>query len=1524
MVKAVGSGSLFAPAPMQAFTAPDEPHQRVKREVWTWATAMAALAVALLWWAVASRANLQQRERDRLAGQALAVELNLARDVEGAYAAMRFLRDEAQRWHPGLPVAALSAQMEALRNAMPGVLSLQWLDAGGHVLASSRTALIGQDLSQTTYFQALRERARPGVLAVSEPQPSPAGEQALNLSLAMASPPSDFDGAVVATLDAAFFSTVLGSVRYATDMQAEVVHANGAVLATSPPAPPGGNRAQPGSAFALHRDAALAESVMTAQEQGSTETRLIAQRSFKPATVRMDQALVLSVSRALDEVLEPWQRQVGIASAAFVALLLGSWQALRMLQRRRREMDLLAAERAAQQAAHAEQLALALRGADLALWDAQPPGGRSSVNDRWFTIIGLQPGAITPDNEAWQSRLHPEDKPAVMEALQAHLAGQTESFEATYRLRHADGHWVWILDRARVVERDAAGTPLRMVGTHMDVSAGMLSREALRRSEESLAITLMSIGDAVIATDARGRITRMNAMAERLTGWVLSEALGRPLSEVFCTQADAANETGADPVARVLAEGETVGLASGTVLLARDGQAHRIADSAAPIRAANGDIVGVVLVFTDVSEQFQMVQALRDREAQLSSMADALPGPVARLDREGRYLFVNAAYERWFGLRPADMLGRRRDEVLAERAVERLAPHIERALAGEVVTVDSIAPTLDGPRQAMVALVPDRDTQGAVQGCFIVVTDITVRKQAEDALRLSEQKARTLFEALRSGVMVHAADTSLRDANPAACRIIGQSLDQMRGRRANDPAWEFLDEDGSALAPERYPVSQVVATGQALRDRVVGVRRAGEAEPGWMLCSAFPLRGETGALLEVVVALADFTERKMAVEALRRSESRWRLAGRLARLGGWHFAAPEGPLEFSVELGELLGAGSLQALTPDEGRQLLPPVSAELWHRHIQACLEGATAFDIELEAASVAGRPLHLRVLGEGVRDASMRLRAVQGAVQDITDRKLAEASLRAAQSELAATLAAVPDLLFDVDLHGHILDQHSPNTDLLLMSPRDFLGRNLEEVLPAEAAAVATSALHQAHAMGYSSGLQYELTLAGGRRWFELSVSRRAVPAGELPRFIVLARDVTERKQAEAERRALERQLREAQKMESIGTLAGGIAHDFNNILAAILGNVALAAEDLPQGHAARASLDQIRRAGLRARSLVQQILTFSRRQPNELVGQPLRPVVEETVALLRATLPAWVRLQTVLPETSLQVQADATQLQQVVMNLCTNAWHALPEGRGDIEVGLEALSTEATAALELGELPAGPCAHLWVRDTGCGMEASLVERIFDPFFTTKPPGHGTGLGLSVVHGIVRGHMGAVQVQSTVGEGSTFHVYLPSVAAPRDVEAELAGSTDAAAAGVGQHVVYVDDDEVMVLMVQRLLQRAGYRVTVCSAPAQLLALMRDEPSLGDLVVSDYNMPEMSGIELAQELARLRPALPVIISSGYIAEELREQAQAVGVRALLKKENTLEELPGLVQQVLSGLTLRGPAPAGAQLHEDR
>ena len=419
------------------------------------------------------------------------------------------------------------------------------------------------------------------------------------------------------------------------------------------------------------------------------------------------------------------------------------------------------------------------------------------------------------------------------------------------------------------------------------------------------------------------------------------------------------------------------------------------------------------------------------------------------------------------------------------------------------------------------------------------------------------------------------------------------------------------------------------------------------------------------------------------------------------------------------------------------------------------------------------------------------------------------------------------------------------------------------------------------------------------------EVTLTRITV-GGELIMH-TLWRDITVHKQAAAERRSLENQLRESQKMEAVGTLAGGIAHDFNNILGAIMGNVALARGDLPAGHAAQKSLDQIGKGGARARSLVQQILTFSRRQPHELVHQPLRPLVEEALALLRSTLPVRVSLEAILSEAPLYQNADATQIQQVVMNLCTNAWHALQDSSGCITVGLDEVVLDAAAALAAGALSPGRYAHLWVRDTGSGIDAPTRARIFEPFFTTKPVGSGTGLGLAVVHGIVAAHQGSISVDSAVGMGSTFHLYFPAcdplVAAAAAVPAL---TQPAALLNAGQHVLYVDDDEVMLLVVERLLQRAGYRVSCCQNASDALALVRAAPDAVDIVVTDFNMPTRSGLDLAEALALIRADLPVVISSGYLSEELRTGAERLKVRHLLQKQDTAEELAGLLRRVLA------------------
>jgi signal transduction histidine kinase len=392
---------------------------------------------------------------------------------------------------------------------------------------------------------------------------------------------------------------------------------------------------------------------------------------------------------------------------------------------------------------------------------------------------------------------------------------------------------------------------------------------------------------------------------------------------------------------------------------------------------------------------------------------------------------------------------------------------------------------------------------------------------------------------------------------------------------------------------------------------------------------------------------------------------------------------------------------------------------------------------------------------------------------------------------------------------------------------------------------------------------------------------------------------------REAEAELRRFEAQLGEAQKMESLGTLAGGIAHDFNNILSAILGNVELARGELDGGHPVLVMLGEIQKAGLRARDLVRQILTFSRRQPQQLRNIALRPIVDETYGLLRVTLPAGVELELSLGDEALHVDGDATQLQQVLMNLGTNAWHALRGESGRIVIGLEAAHLDAATARALSGLVAGPYAHLWVSDTGMGMDAATRERIFEPFFTTKPTGQGTGLGLSVVHGIVVAHLGSIAVNSIPGQGSTFHVYLPAVTPPLPAT-NVERKADVPSLGHGEHVIYLDDDETVMLVVVRLLERAGYRCSGFTDAAAALAAIGAAPDEADLFVTDYNMPGRSGLDVAREIAALRPGLPVVISSGLITDELREQAVAAGVRAVLEKEDTFRDLTTLVGRLLA------------------
>ncbi len=397
----------------------------------------------------------------------------------------------------------------------------------------------------------------------------------------------------------------------------------------------------------------------------------------------------------------------------------------------------------------------------------------------------------------------------------------------------------------------------------------------------------------------------------------------------------------------------------------------------------------------------------------------------------------------------------------------------------------------------------------------------------------------------------------------------------------------------------------------------------------------------------------------------------------------------------------------------------------------------------------------------------------------------------------------------------------------------------------------------------------------------------------------------DITDRIRAEAQRASLEMQVREAQKNEAIGTLAGGIAHDFNNILGIILGNTKLAASDAALNPSVLLSLDEIEKAGLRGRDLVQQILAFSRKQPTNRQTVHPRELLADISGLLRPLLPAQISLALDLQDDTPFINADRVQMDQVLMNLITNAAYAMGSKAGEIRVETRGCRTSCLNE-DASNQNESSCVQMSVIDNGTGMDAETQQRLFEPFFTTKPVGEGTGLGLAVVHGIVTRHGGKIVVASTPGVGTRFDIYLPVVYEASAPTPAIETTTTVSAVERKGRVLYIDDDEALVFLVTRLLERSGHEVTGFVSSHQALELLRTTEQRFDVVISDHNMPGASGLDVLKEVVSLRPGVSVALISGYITDAMREEALALGVTEIIFKPNSPEELADAMGRLLS------------------
>ncbi len=393
----------------------------------------------------------------------------------------------------------------------------------------------------------------------------------------------------------------------------------------------------------------------------------------------------------------------------------------------------------------------------------------------------------------------------------------------------------------------------------------------------------------------------------------------------------------------------------------------------------------------------------------------------------------------------------------------------------------------------------------------------------------------------------------------------------------------------------------------------------------------------------------------------------------------------------------------------------------------------------------------------------------------------------------------------------------------------------------------------------------------------------------------------DITAIKRTEEENKRLEIQLVQSQKMEALGTLAGGIAHDFNNILSAVIAYAERGINVVIEPSKVRKNLDEVLKVSTRARDLVKQILAFSRRAKHEYIRIKLDVTIKESLKMLRAILPTTVEIRQNLLANG-RVLADSTQIHQVMMNLCSNAAQAMGDSGGVLEVSLNKATIEEGAEAHALDLPPGPYLKLTVSDTGYGMTPEVIERIFDPYFTTKEKGQGTGLGLSVVHGIVKSHRGAITCKSVQGKGTTFDIYIPETESKKDAAQPRAQTPRLTGT---ERILFIDDEQILVKVAKEMLENLGYRVVTETSSIKALDLFKQHPDQFDLVISDIVMPGMTGDKLAQELLYIRHDIPIILCTGFSENITEEKAKRTGIQEFIMKPLEADELAKTIRKVL-------------------
>jgi PAS domain S-box-containing protein len=1146
-----------------------------------------------------------------------------------------------------------------------------------------------------------------------------------------------------------------------------------------------------------------------------------------------------------------------------------------------------------------ERLRLAQASANVGVWDWNPQTRELVFTPELEELLGLTPGTIKTYGD-WSQRVLPDDL-ARSEAERKQAIAEHKQFDQEFRVFHSTGDVRWIAAKGGALYNEA-GEAIRVFGVLLDITERKRVEQALRESEERFRVIASSTPDHLLRQDCELRYT-----------YVINPQLGLSVEDMLGkTDYDFLDKTDADRLTaikrRVLDTGETVSLESS--LVDTRGGLQYFEGSYVPALDENKQITGLIGYFKNITERKRAEEAVLRAKQEWERTFDAVPDLIAILDDQHRVIRANRAMAARLGVSPQECIGKVCHEVVhGSDCPPEFCPHSRSLADGREHVAEVHEERLGG--DFLVSTTPLMDAQGKLLGAVHVARDITERKQMEDELlrsrdeleaRVEERTAelRSVVEALQDEMVqrTQAEEDAKAERQrfnnvleilpayvvlltqdyhvPFANRVFRERFGESQGRRC----FEYLFG--------RSKPCEICETYTVLKTMVPHHWEWLGPDNHTYDVFDYPFTDVDGSTMILEMGI-DITERKQAEKALRDASVYAR--GLLeASLDPLVTISAEGKVTDVNKATELITGIPRDRLTgSDFSDYFTEPDKARAGYQKVFR--EGSVR-DYPLAIRDTKGHVTEVLYNATVYKDEAGEVLGVFAAARDIS-------ALKAAEEERVRLIAAIEQSGESVVITDHIGKIMYANTGFGSINDyasAEARGKNYFDILTGD---------------GRDTGFKKRLVdiLGKGSIWkdhftrekkdgssYELDVSISPVRdhAGKVINYSIIERDVTR----EA---VLEQHLRQQQKMEALGTLAGGIAHDFNNILMPIIINTELSLYDTPQASPIKQYLNTALQAAQRGQELVKQITAFSRRREQERSPIKITPVVKETLKFLKTTAPQGIEIREHFAAESGMILADPTQIHQVLMNLCSNAVHAMRAKGGVLEVSLGDVEVDVYMFAKHRDLKPGPYLKLTVSDTGSGMDQETAKRIFDPFFTTKKPGEGTGMGLAVVHGIVKRHEGSIITDSEPGKGSTFHVYFPRIEGePRAERAE----PEAIPMGT-ERILFVDDEEAQARSGWHLLERLGYDVTTSTDSLEALETFRAQPDAFDLVITDQRMPGLTGMQLAAELMQIRSDISIILCTGFSEVVDGNKAKAGGIREFMMKPFSARQLAETIRRVL-------------------